>query len=92
MTERELWASKAATKLQNPVVHAQRYSFNFGFQMGVEVAKEIAIEKFEWLILEMKKRRGVNFSAELKLLESLLEYHRTLGEQEIPDGTSEDGN
>lgn len=85
MIERELWAQKAAEKLQNPVVHAQRYSFNFGFQMGIEVAKEIAVEKFEWLILEMEKRKGMNFSAELKLLRSLVEYHRTLGEQEIPN-------
>lgn len=92
MTERELWASKAAAKLQNPVVHAQRYSFNFGFQMGVEVAKEVAIEKFEWLIREMKKRPGMNFSAELKLLESLMEYHRSLGEQEVPDGSTTDAD
>lgn len=86
MTERELWAQKAAEKLQNPVVHAQRYSFNFGFQMGIEVAKEVAIEKFEWLKSEMKKRKGMKFTAELKLLESLIEYHRSLGEQEVRDG------
>lgn len=89
MIERELWAQQAAQKLNHPVIHAQRFAFNYGVQMGIEIAKEIAIEKFKWLIEEMKKRPGELYTAEIKLLENIIEYHETLGERKVSDDDGE---
>ena len=85
MIERELWARKATEKSNSFVVQTHKQVFNFGLDVGIRIAREIAVEKFEWLKDEMKKRPGMNFAAEIKLLDGLIQYHKDLGEQEIED-------
>ena len=85
---KELWAQEvfAVAAKVSPMVHRERFAFNYGVHMGIEVAKEKWIEKLFTMLKQCELKHDpvkFNLSAEIKLIDSMIQYHRDLGEEEI---------
>jgi hypothetical protein len=89
-TEMEEWAEQGfvlASKKQ-PMLHKERFAFNFGFHMGIETAKIRVEDKLKWIREKMTKRTDMDLSAEIKLIDHILEFHENFGNAEVADGES----
>jgi hypothetical protein len=89
-TEKDEWAEQGfefATKKQ-PMLHKERFAFNFGFHMGVEIAKLRMEDKLRWIRETMVKRENMDLTAEIKLIDHILEFHENFGDAEVKDGES----